>query len=101
MIRHEHVQHLRRPDSIEQLNAKLSFPFFAEMRRQRFTRRDTQAQTRAVQFLSTPVMLEQQVVHDWNSKKDRWAALSKDPRDYISRRLLATNNRGRSVQQWK
>src|ERR1044072_2815209 len=101
MIRNEHVQHLSGADSIKELNAKLSFPFFAEMSRQRFTRRDTQAQARTVELRSAAVMFEQQVVNDRNAKEDCWALLREDSCDHIRRWFLPAENCCRSVQQRK
>src|ERR1041384_7292252 len=101
MIRHEHVQHLSRTDSIDQLHAKLSFPLFTKMRRQRFTRRHAQTQTRAIELAAATVILEQQVVDHRNSEKDRRTLILKQSGDQIRRRLLTTENRCCSVQEWK
>src|SRR4029078_9169251 len=101
MVRHEHVQHLGRADSIKHLHAKLSFPLFAEMSRQCFAGRDAEAQTRTVERAAATVMFKQEVVDDGNAEEDRRTMLSKDSRNHVGRRLLAQADCGGTVQKRK
>src|SRR5689334_1984095 len=101
MVRHEHVQHLGRTDSVEHLHAKLALPLRAEMRRQCFTRRDAESQARTVELPARAMVFEQQVVDHRHTKKDRRTMLGKDPPDDVWRWLFTTENRRRSVQERK
>src|SRR5205085_4198854 len=101
VVGHEHVQHLSRADAVDHLDAKGLLPLFAQMRRQRLARRDTQAQAGTVESLFRAMVFEQQVVDDGHTEEDRRTAGRKDSRDGVRRGFLATQNSRRAVQQWE
>src|ERR1051325_192849 len=101
MVRHKHVQHLSRTNPTTPRPPNLFLPILAEMRRQRFTRRHAQTQTRTIELHATAMAFEQQVVNDRNAEEDRGPLFLKQFHDHVRRRLRPTKNRSRAVQKWK
>src|SRR5258708_1803057 len=103
VVRHEHVQHLSRADSVQNFDAKSSLPVLSQLRRQGLTRRYAQAQTRRVQFVpgAFAMMFEEHSVDNGYAKKDRRTIVFENPSDNIRRGFLAAKNRSESIEQRK
>src|SRR5580765_131641 len=80
VIRHEHMQHLGRADSVQDRDAKSVFPFLAQVCRQSFTCRDAKTKARRIERRRS-MMLEQQSVNDGDTKEDCRPIITQDLTD--------------------
>src|SRR4051794_31928481 len=87
VIRHEHMQHLGRANSVQDRDAKSVFPFLAQMCRQGFTCRDAKAKARRIKPRRS-MLLEQQSVNNRHTKEDCGPIITEDLTDHRGRRFL-------------